>query len=476
MRTISGLRRHHCLAGVSTCFLVLALVAVMVSCAAPAPTQYSLTISSTAGGVVTTPGEATYSYDRETVVDLVATPDANYRFVEWTGHVGTIADVGAASTTITVNGNYVITAEFEEVPRYNLAISSSGGGSVTTPGEAIFTYPAGTVVNLVAQAEEGYRFAGWTGDAGTIGDVNSAATTITMNGDYTISANFEEELSVEPMLAAGIWHTVGLKSNGRVVAVGSNWEGQCNVGDWTSIVQVSAGWYHTVGLKSDGTVVAVGENDDGQCDVGGWTDIIQVSAGWYHTVGLKSDGTVVAAGPPIGSDQGQGFGQCDVGGWTDIVRVAAGHDQTVGLKSDGTVVATGGNYWGQCNVGGWTDIVQIAAGAVLTVGLMSDGTVVAVGHNEYGQCDVGDWTDIIQVAAGGTHTVGLKSDGTVVAAGPPTGSDQGFGQCDVGSWKNIVQVSAGGWYTVGLKADGTAIAVGLCDEGQCDVQGWKLTA
>jgi alpha-tubulin suppressor-like RCC1 family protein len=33
---------------------------------------------------------------------------------------------------------------------------------------------------------------------------------------------------------------------------------------------VAAGECHTVGLKSDGTVVAVGGNDDGQCDVGGW--------------------------------------------------------------------------------------------------------------------------------------------------------------------------------------------------------------
>jgi alpha-tubulin suppressor-like RCC1 family protein len=33
---------------------------------------------------------------------------------------------------------------------------------------------------------------------------------------------------------------------------------------------VSARGYHTVGLKSDGTVVAVGLNDDGQCDVSSW--------------------------------------------------------------------------------------------------------------------------------------------------------------------------------------------------------------
>ena len=33
---------------------------------------------------------------------------------------------------------------------------------------------------------------------------------------------------------------------------------------------VTAGGYHTVGVKFDGTVVAVGWNDDGQCNVDSW--------------------------------------------------------------------------------------------------------------------------------------------------------------------------------------------------------------
>jgi hypothetical protein len=62
---------------------------------------------------------------------------------------------------------------------------------------------------------------------------------------------------------------------------------------------VAAGGFFTVGLKSDRTVIAVGDNSYGQCNVGGWTDITQVAAGGAHTVGLKTDGTVVAVGADI---------------------------------------------------------------------------------------------------------------------------------------------------------------------------------
>ena len=74
-------------------------------------------------------------------------------------------------------------------------------------------------------------------------------------------------------VSAGDYHTVGLRSDGTVVAVGEHGDGQCNVRYWTDIVAVSAGNDHTVGLRSDGTVVAKGLNDDGRCDVSDWTDI-----------------------------------------------------------------------------------------------------------------------------------------------------------------------------------------------------------
>ena len=74
--------------------------------------QYTLNISSTDLGWVTEPGVGTFTYDEGTVVDLVAEPYGYNLFFKWTGAVGTIADVEDATTTITMHGDYAITATF----------------------------------------------------------------------------------------------------------------------------------------------------------------------------------------------------------------------------------------------------------------------------------------------------------------------------------------------------------------------------
>jgi len=264
------------------------------------------------------------------------------------------------------------------------------------------------------------------------------------------------------MVAAGVYHTVGLRKDGTVVAVGNNTYGQCNVSGWTNITQVSAGFYHTVGLCSNGTAVTAGSNSSGQCNVGNWTDIIQLSAGHMHTVGLKSDGTAVAVGYNY-------YGQCNVSGWTSIIQVSAGTHHTVGLCSNGTLVTVGSNSSGQRDVSSWTDMIQISTSGYYTVGIKSNGIVAAVGDNSSGQCSVNAWTDIIQVDAGYMHTVGLSSNGTAVAVGYNY-----YGQCNVTGWPGIIQLATGLYHTVGLKTDGTVVAVGDNSYGQCNVSSWDL--
>ena len=86
----------------------------------------------------------------------------------------------------------------------SLAVASTEGRLVRAPGEGMFAYELGTVANLKTEAEAGYYFLCWTGDVDTIADVNSAATTVTMNGDYAIVANFMAEWVAFPEPDVGI--------------------------------------------------------------------------------------------------------------------------------------------------------------------------------------------------------------------------------------------------------------------------------
>jgi alpha-tubulin suppressor-like RCC1 family protein len=75
-------------------------------------TGATLTISSTGGGAVISPGEGSFTYNSGTMVPLVAKPDEGCHFVKWTGDVGGIVDVNATTTIIAMSGNYSVTADF----------------------------------------------------------------------------------------------------------------------------------------------------------------------------------------------------------------------------------------------------------------------------------------------------------------------------------------------------------------------------
>ena len=316
----------------------------------------------------------------------------------------------------------------------------------------------------------------------------------------------------EKLISCGGMFTVGLKSDGTVVAVGENNYGQCNVSHWKDIVDISKGAWHTVGLKSDGTVVAVGCNNHGQCNVSHWKDIIAVSADAYHTAGLKSDGTVVVA-----SSLYRKFilrsTESRVNKWKNVVKIFTKKCETIGIKDDGTILSTSafkaypnskdvidfynengsndfigvkedgsvvcfydlndkwsGFDWAE-SVFDWKDIVCVSFNNRLAAGLKKDGTIVAVGKNknDCGKCEVSDWEDIVVVSVGSEHIVGLKSDGTVVA----TGYNE-YGQCNVAEWKDIITVCAANCNTYGIKSDGTVVTAGRNEYGKCNVDNFKL--
>ncbi len=177
------------------------------------------------------------------------------------------------------------------------------------------------------------------------------------------------------------------------------------------LVEIAGCGYYSLGLKSDGTVVAWGSNNEGQCSVPAPnSDFVAVAAGGGHSLGLKSDGTIIAWG-------NNDYGQCDVPAPNaDFVAVAGGCFHSLGLKSDGTIVAWGLNDEGQCDVPAPNaGFVAVAGGRAHSLGLKSDGTIVAWGSNGCGQCDVpAPNADFAAVAGGWWHSLGVSSSDTPV--------------------------------------------------------------
>ena len=120
----------------------------------------------------------------------------------------------------------------------------------------------------------------WYGqcDVGDWNDIISIAaenySTVGLRSDGTVVTTKLAHSSVGDwksiVAIAGYSGFVGLRSDGTVV---TERYGDNDSRKWKNIVAVSKGWYHTVGLRSNGTVVATGSNKYGECNVSDWKNI-----------------------------------------------------------------------------------------------------------------------------------------------------------------------------------------------------------
>ena len=146
------------------------------------------------GGGSVTPSSGTHSYNKDTKVEIIATPDDGYQFDGWTGDV---EDAGQAKTTIIMGSDKTVTAKFSE-QSFILTVEIEGAGSVT-PSAGTYRYGENTIVDITAMPDEGYRFDSWTGG---VSDINSATTTVIINSDTSIRANFSKKGISTGMLVA----------------------------------------------------------------------------------------------------------------------------------------------------------------------------------------------------------------------------------------------------------------------------------
>jgi hypothetical protein len=92
------------------------------------------------------------------------------------------------------NDQSLVTPPPDPDPTSHYVIFSSGpGGSVMEPGEGKLVWRSDARPRVVAQPLPGFQFLTWTGTAvaaGKVADPNAATTTVRVDGQYTLKANF----------------------------------------------------------------------------------------------------------------------------------------------------------------------------------------------------------------------------------------------------------------------------------------------
>jgi alpha-tubulin suppressor-like RCC1 family protein len=309
-------------------------------------------------------------------------------------------------------------------------------------------------------------------------------------------------------IAAGNNHDLALKSDGTVVAWGSNYAGQTNTPPGlTGVTAIAAGGSHSLALTLPCSLSAPsaltattmsasqinlawldnspdenGFKIERSTDGTNFTQIAQVlprttsyrnTGLWpgtiyyyrvrpYNSGGDGDSSNVASAGMPA---------QCltSIVNWgavppppldlTNVVAIAAGWPPfDLALRSDGTVVRWGG---GPTPPPGLSNVVAIAAGHSFGLALKSDSTIVGWGFPPAATPPAG-LSNVVAIAAGFEHSLVLKSDGTVVGWGSSS-----YGATNVpAGLSGVVGIAAGHDYSLALKSDGTVVGWGRNDYGQ----------
>lgn len=144
---------------------------------------YTLTTTAVNGTLSKNPDQPTYSHNSEVI--LTANPDTGYEFSSWSGDAtGTDNPL-----TLVMDSNKSVTVNFTLIPvnTFTLSVNAQNGTVNISPNQT--TYNEGTDVILTPNADTGYEFASWSGDA----TGNNNPLTITMDADKVITANFIQE-------------------------------------------------------------------------------------------------------------------------------------------------------------------------------------------------------------------------------------------------------------------------------------------
>jgi alpha-tubulin suppressor-like RCC1 family protein len=441
-----------------------------------------------------------------------------------------VTSVSLNKTTLTLNVGQT------ETLTYTIEPSNATNKNVT------WTSSAPTVATV---SDTGLVIAASAGSATITVATRDGNKTDTCN--VTVSAAPALTIQARPLAAGGGGHTLGIR-NGQLWAWGYGGDGQLGngeygsaatretperIGIYTDWVAVAAGSYHSLGIRSDGSLWAWGfngnsSNPDGVLGIGtggpdtrvnvptrvGSDTWATVSAISYRAVGIKSDGSLWAWGRSNnvrfadGTDTNRNA-PGRIGADNDWMTVSCGAEHTLLLKSDGSLWAWGTGRDGQLGNGGlFNDTANldvpthigtdnwkaISAGSYHSVGIKSNGSLWSWGFNgnpsttggmlgigTEGQdtrvntpTRIGDENDWNYLSLGAAyHTFAMKTNGQLWGWGR-NGDDGLLGEnrienrlapVRIGN-DNWMVVSVSSYHSLGMKSDGTIWAWGQNSQGQ----------
>lgn len=368
--------------------------------------------SSPDDGGSTTPGTGAHEVYIGESLAIEAMAATGYHFVNWSGGDNvTIADVNRIATTAMLSGDADIVANFERNDKpATMTMAVSGSGS-TNPGVGSHSVNTGESLLISAQAADGYHFTNWsaTSDAAIAND-RGLSTTVILNGDATVTANFTANTTQATLTMAVNDASEGVvdpPAGARAVNVGEAFEinAVANAGyefvNWTAAANA-----HVADLVNPSTSAYL----DGDATITANFSKIQVSLEMAATPSAGGTTTPAAGSRSVTAGEAQAITATAASGYHFTGWSVVGEGEIANPK----LLATSVTAYG--------DVIVTARFAANTqqVTLTTAVTPVASGgvSPTTGAVNAGEPIAIEATAASGYHFTGWSSEGKADIANP----------------------------------------------------------